>query len=65
MYPRRWVRAVQAQSTPARRWKVLLDAAAFLPSHPLNLTETPADFVAMSFYKLFGYPTGAPCAANS
>jgi len=37
---------------------VLLDAAAYVPSHALNLREWPADFVAMSFYKLFGYPTG-------
>ena len=38
--------------------QVLLDAAAFVPSQPLNLAETPADFVSVSFYKMFGYPTG-------
>jgi selenocysteine lyase/cysteine desulfurase len=37
---------------------VLLDAAAFVPSHALSLRRCPADFVAISFYKLFGYPTG-------
>lgn len=37
---------------------VLLDAAAFVPGHPLSLRDCPADFVALSFYKLFGYPTG-------
>lgn len=37
---------------------VLLDCAAFVPSHPLSLRECPADFAALSFYKLFGYPTG-------
>jgi selenocysteine lyase/cysteine desulfurase len=37
---------------------VLLDCAAFIPSHPLSLRECPADFAALSFYKLFGYPTG-------
>ena len=44
----------------ARRlgYDVLLDAAAFVPSHPLSLRTCPADFVALSFYKLFGYPTG-------
>jgi selenocysteine lyase/cysteine desulfurase len=36
----------------------LLDCAAFVPSHPLSLRECPADFAALSFYKLFGYPTG-------
>jgi len=37
---------------------VLLDAAAYLPTHALSLRETPADFVVVSFYKLFGFPTG-------
>lgn len=37
---------------------VLLDVAAYVPSHPLSLREVPADFAALSFYKLFGYPTG-------
>src|SRR5207253_1801150 len=37
---------------------VLLDAAAFVPSNQLDLSAHPADFVAISFYKLFGYPTG-------
>jgi selenocysteine lyase/cysteine desulfurase len=37
---------------------VLLDAAAFVPSNPLSLREYPADFVAVSFYKILGYPTG-------
>jgi selenocysteine lyase/cysteine desulfurase len=37
---------------------VLLDAAALLPTCALSLSRFPADFVALSFYKLFGYPTG-------
>jgi selenocysteine lyase/cysteine desulfurase len=37
---------------------VLVDLAAFAPSHALSLRECPADFAALSFYKLFGYPTG-------
>jgi len=37
---------------------VLLDVAAFVPSHAFSLCQCPADFVALSFYKLFGYPTG-------
>lgn len=37
---------------------VLLDIAALAPSHPVSLRECPADFAALSFYKLFGYPTG-------
>jgi selenocysteine lyase/cysteine desulfurase len=39
-------------------YSVLLDAAAYLPTNPLSLTEVPADFVALSFYKILGYPTG-------
>jgi selenocysteine lyase/cysteine desulfurase len=39
-------------------YHVLLDAAAFVPAHPLSLRACPADFVAVSFYKMFGYPTG-------
>jgi len=38
------------------RWYVLLDAAAFLSTNKLNLKEFPADFVVMSFYKIFGFP---------
>ncbi|MGZ8412425.1 MAG: aminotransferase class V-fold PLP-dependent enzyme [Gemmatirosa sp.] len=37
---------------------VLLDAAAWVPTNPLSLRAVPADFVALSFYKIFGYPTG-------
>ena len=37
---------------------VLLDAAAFAPTHPLSLRACPADFAVVSFHKLFGYPTG-------
>jgi selenocysteine lyase/cysteine desulfurase len=39
-------------------WRVLLDAAAYVPAHALSLRRCPADFVAVSFYKMFGYPTG-------
>ena len=39
-------------------YDVLLDIAALAPSHPISLRECPADFAALSFYKLFGYPTG-------
>ncbi len=39
-------------------YRVLLDAAAFVPTSRLSLRAVPADFVALSFYKMFGYPTG-------
>ena len=42
-------------------WHVLLDAAAFVPTNRLDLTAVHPDFVAISFYKMFGYPTGVGC----
>eukprot|EP00731_Ephydatia_muelleri_P014883 Em0008g603a len=39
-------------------WLTLLDAAAFVPTNPLDLTTHPAHFVTLSFYKMFGFPTG-------
>jgi selenocysteine lyase/cysteine desulfurase len=45
----------------ARGWDVLLDAAAFVPTNRLNLTDAHPDFVTISFYKMFGYPTGVGC----
>ena len=52
-HPMTWVREAQA-----RGYRVLLDAAAFVSTSALSLAQVPADFVAVSFYKLFGYPTG-------
>jgi len=39
-------------------WHVLLDAAAFVPTNRLDLTAVQPEFVSVSFYKMFGYPTG-------
>lgn len=39
-------------------WDVLLDAAAFVPTNRLDLQAVQPDFVTLSFYKMFGYPTG-------
>ena len=39
-------------------WHVVLDAAAFVPTNPLDLREHAPDFVCVSFYKMFGFPTG-------
>ncbi len=41
------------------RWDVLLDSAAFVPTNRLDLSRVHPDFVCVSFYKMFGYPTGA------
>ena len=45
----------QAQS---KGWRVLLDSAAFAPTNRLDLKTVQPDFVVLSFYKIFGYPTG-------
>ena len=42
-------------------WDVLLDAAAFVPTNRLDLSRWKPDFVPLSFYKMFGYPTGVGC----
>lgn len=48
-----WIAEAQALG-----WDVLLDAAAFAPTNRLDLTRWTPDFVSLSFYKIFGYPTG-------
>lgn len=42
-------------------YDVLLDAAAFVPTSRLDLSVHKPDFVSLSFYKMFGYPTGIGC----
>ena len=42
-------------------WDVLLDAAAFVPTNRLDLQRVSPEFVCVSFYKMFGYPTGVGC----
>jgi molybdenum cofactor sulfurtransferase len=51
-----WIARAQAQG-----WDVLVDAAAFVPSNRLDLSQWHPDFVPISFYKMFGYPTGVGC----
>ena len=45
----------------AAGWDVLLDAAAYVPDNRLDLQAVKPDFVCVSFYKMFGYPTGVGC----
>ena len=42
----------------SNNFKVLLDAASFVSTNPLNLCEIDCDFACVSFYKIFGFPTG-------
>lgn len=39
-------------------YSVLLDAAAFVPTNRLSLSEIRPDYLCISFYKMFGFPTG-------
>ncbi len=39
-------------------YDVLLDAAASVPTNPLDLSRHHPDFTVLSWYKVFGYPTG-------
>ncbi|KAL0129432.1 hypothetical protein PUN28_001598 [Cardiocondyla obscurior] len=63
-YPLKWIRDVHAGSLstfvkrPSTRWYVLLDAAGFVSTNNLDLSVFKPDFVCLSFYKMFGYPTG-------
>jgi molybdenum cofactor sulfurtransferase len=52
-HPLEWI-----EHAHARGWDVLLDAAAFVPTNRLDLSRLHPDFVALSFYKMFGWPTG-------
>ncbi len=49
------------EEAQALGWDVLLDAAAFVPTNRLDLSRWHPEFVALSFYKMFGYPTGLGC----
>jgi len=41
-----------------RGYDVLLDAAAFVPTNTLDLSRFRPDFTVVSWYKVFGHPTG-------
>ncbi|MBV97249.1 Molybdenum cofactor sulfurase, partial [Eschrichtius robustus] len=61
-YPLSWIEEVKSgrmrpMSGPGK-WFVLLDAAAYVGTSPLDLSVHRADFVPLSFYKIFGFPTG-------
>ncbi|XP_024872863.1 molybdenum cofactor sulfurase 3 isoform X2 [Temnothorax curvispinosus] len=63
-YPLKWIRDAHAGALStfadrtSTRWYVLLDAASFAPTNNLDLSTFKPDFVCLSFYKMFGYPTG-------
>lgn len=70
-YPWKWITMVKQcqmewQRSPSgsgsctgqRVYYIVLDAACLVGTSPLNLEATHPDFVTVSFYKMFGFPTG-------
>lgn len=60
-YPLDLIRKIQQNGMPnsnSSNWYVCLDAASFVSTNFLDLKRFTPDFVCLSFYKIFGYPTG-------
>lgn len=61
-YPLAWIEEIKlGKLRPVEvpgKWFVLLDAASYVSTSPLDLSTHQADFVPLSFYKMFGFPTG-------
>jgi molybdenum cofactor sulfurtransferase len=61
-YPQEWIRKLKNTNFGNKftkspgRWYVLVDAAAYLPTNKLILKSVQPDFLALSFYKIFGFP---------
>jgi selenocysteine lyase/cysteine desulfurase len=55
-HPLEWI-----EQAHDKGWDVLADCAAFIPTNRLDLRQWHPDFVPISFYKMFGYPTGVGC----
>lgn len=66
-YPLDWIKKIQngvldsyalENKTRNSKWFCLLDAACYCSTNDLDLSKIQPDFVSISFYKIFGYPTG-------
>ena len=63
-YPLQWVKDIPSGKVIIKNLLIsgdiliLLDAASLVSTSPLDLTLFPAHFVTVSFYKMFGFPTG-------
>ncbi|KAJ6081402.1 hypothetical protein N7499_006276 [Penicillium canescens] len=56
--PLQWCGQIRSATNEGRNVFTLLDAASFLSTAPLDLSDaaTAPDFTALSFYKIFGFP---------
>lgn len=52
-HPLEWIATAREMG-----YRVFLDAAAFVPTSRLSMRRHAPDFACVSFYKMFGYPTG-------
>lgn len=62
-YPLEWIGAAHQgelgfQKELPERWMVVLDAASLVSTSPLDFGRYKPDFATLSFYKIFGFPTG-------
>ena len=58
-YPLSWLQGIKAGGLCCHGvWYTVLDAASYMASAPLDLRLHKPDFVTLSFYKIFGFPTG-------
>jgi selenocysteine lyase/cysteine desulfurase len=55
-HPLEWI-----EQAHDKGWDVILDAAAFVATNRLDLGKWKPDFAPISFYKMFGFPTGVGC----
>ncbi|CAH1176408.1 unnamed protein product [Phaedon cochleariae] len=63
-FPLEWIKCIKEGAlnefvqTKSQNWYVVLDAPCYVASNVLDLSRYKPDFVTISFYKMFGYPTG-------
>lgn len=56
-YPLDWISTIKDLDT-ASQWFTMVDAASYVSTSNLDLNKHKADFIPVSFYKMFGFPTG-------
>lgn len=63
-YPLEWINKVQngalnkISGQQSTKWFCMVDTASYVSCNKLDLNLFKPDFLCISFYKIFGYPTG-------